>query len=661
MIIYMIEGEKTMEKKSFWYRLKDFFGFVKMSPYEKAFHRDANIRSTFFMALIIIVLESWMILRFIKKYVLTGQYATAELFFKYSRNYWLLLLIGVFMLIYSILYTGNNISRSPYISIGLTVMFTGVCMYFGWKVSESDFSKGRMIICFLTMVLYAACLLIWRPYISIIMLSVIGIAYINYLDTYGVDLEGNAKNVLEADQINYATFFISLIAVVVSIYHQRHSEARKSAQLIKASITDDLTGIPNAVEFAQKAEILLKTTEPSKLIYLFFNIANFRTYNDHLGYEQGNALLKKLAEGFATVFENDIYGRMSDDHFMVLTRIDGFEDRIEQMRQILKKECTDELYLELKVGGYRPAENSNPRSDIDRARYAVHSISHHADKTYIEYDKKMHEEFHLRQHILNNIDKAIREDYIQVYYQPVVWSDDKKLCGCEALARWDDPEFGFLSPGAFIPILEECRQINKLDLCIYEKVCKNLREKLDQGEKIFPVSLNFSRLDFELMDAVSELERLVEKYRIPKEYLHVEITESALTDETNTLKTAIDTLHKKGYSIWLDDFGSGYSSLNVLKDYNFDVLKIDMVFLKNFEDEQVKGNARKIIGTILDLACALNMKTLTEGVESEEAARFLTEKGCGRLQGYFYGKPMAFEDIYKAINEGKLTISDEIL
>lgn len=657
----MIEGEKTMEKNCFGNRLKEFFGLGKMSPYEKAFHRDANIRSTFFMALIIIVLESWMIIRFIKKYVLTGQYATFELFFKYSKNYWLLLLIGVFMLVYSVLYTGNKISRSPFISIGLTVMFTGVCVYFGWKVSESDFSKGRMILCFLTMVLYAACLLIWRPYISIIMLSVIGIAYINYLDIYGVDLEGNHKGVLEADMINYATFFISLIAVVVSIYHQRHSEARKSAQLIKASITDDLTGIPNAREFAEQAEILVKTKGPDNLIYLFFNIANFRTYNDHMGYAKGNELLVKLAQGFAEVFKDDIYGRMSDDHFLVLTKTEGFEERIDRMRKILKKESTEELYLELKVGGYRPDGTSDPRSDIDRARYAVHSISHHADKNYIEYDNKMHEEFNLRQYILNNIDKAIREDYIQVYYQPVVWSDDKKLCGCEALARWNDPKFGFLSPGKFIPILEECRQINKLDLCIYEKVCQNMREKLDKGEKIFPVSLNFSRLDFELMDAVSELEKLVDKYQIPKEYLHVEITESALTDETNILKTAMASLHEKGYSIWLDDFGSGYSSLNVLKDYDFDVLKIDMVFLKNFEDDRIKENACKIIGTILNLAQALNMKTLTEGVESEEAAKFLTEKGCGRLQGYFYGKPMRFEEIYNMIGSGKLDISSEIL
>ncbi len=650
-----------MEKNCFGNRLKEFFGLGKMPPYEKAFHRDANIRSTFFMALIIIVLESWMIIRFIKKYVLTGQYATFELFFKYSKNYWLLLLIGVFMLVYSVLYTGNKISRSPFISNGLTVMFTGVCVYFGWKVSESDFSKGRMILCFLTMVLYAACLLIWRPYISIIMLSVIGIAYINYLDIYGVDLEGNHKGVLEADMINYATFFISLIAVVVSIYHQRHSEARKSAQLIKASITDDLTGIPNAREFAEQAEILVKTKGPDNLIYLFFNIANFRTYNDHMGYARGNELLVKLAQGFAEVFKDDIYGRMSDDHFLVLTKTEGFEERIDRMRNILKKESTEELYLELKVGGYRPDGTTDPRSDIDRARYAVHSISHHADKNYIEYDNKMHEEFNLRQYILNNIDKAIREDYIQVYYQPVVWSDDKKLCGCEALARWNDPQFGFLSPGKFIPILEECRQINKLDLCIYEKVCMNLREKLEKGEKIFPVSLNFSRLDFELMDAVSELERLVDKYQIPKEYLHVEITESALTDETNTLKTAMASLHEKGYSIWLDDFGSGYSSLNVLKDYDFDVLKIDMVFLKNFEDDRIKDNACKIIGTILDLAQALNMKTLTEGVESEEAAKFLTEKGCGRLQGYFYGKPMRFEEIYNMIGSGKLDISSEIL
>ena len=151
------------------------------------------------------------------------------------------------------------------------------------------------------------------------------------------------------------------------------------------------------------------------------------------------------------------------------------------------------------------------------------------------------------------------------------------------------------------------------------------------------------------MDAVGELETLVEKYQVPKEYLHVEITESALTNDVEGLKKAIDLLHQKGYMVWLDDFGAGYSSLNVLKDFRFDLLKIDMEFLKCFD---VNKNTRKIVETIIELADKLEMKTLAEGVEDQSAAEFLKEAGCGRQQGYHYGKPMPYEEILARLKDG---------
>ena len=216
----------------------------------------------------------------------------------------------------------------------------------------------------------------------------------------------------------------------------------------------------------------------------------------------------------------------------------------------------------------------------------------------------------------------------------------------------------FLSPGKFIPVLEECRQIHKLDKCVYEIVCRKMRECLDKNLPVFPTSLNFSRLDFELMDAVGELEKLVEKYQIPRKYLHVEITESALSDDVSRLQKSMRILREKGYSIWLDDFGSGYSSMNVLKDYKFDLLKIDMVFLKNFTGNE---NAHKIIKSILDLAKDLGMMTLTEGVETQEAVDFLQSAGCGRLQGYFYGKPMTYDEIYAKLQDGTYKLAEEFI
>ncbi|MCR5739892.1 MAG: EAL domain-containing protein [Lachnospiraceae bacterium] len=644
-------------------KIKKFFGFNKLSEYEKAFHREANVRSTLYMSAIIIILEIWMLVRFVKKHVLTGQFNTVELFFKYSKNYWILLFVGVIMLVYSLLYLNRKIKRSGRVSLFLNMIFTGICLYFGWMVSVSDYTKGRMVLCFLTMVLYVACLLIWKPYISMIMLTAIAWGFIYYLDQFVYDNDGNLIGVLEADKINYATFFISLITVVVSIYHQRQSEARKSAKLLSSAVTDELTGISNFKGFADEAEKRLSVAGKESLIYLFINIENFKLYNNHMGYAKGNELLIRIADGISQVFKGDVFARQSDDHFVILTADEGHKERIAKLQEIIARDTPDEMYLKLKVGSFKPdSKITDPRLEVDRARYACNAISNQADRNYAEYDQKMQDKFRLRNHIINTIDKAVSEGYIKVYYQPVVWSSDKKLCGCEALARWIDPTYGFLSPGTFIPVLEECRQIDKLDLCIYETVCRDLRKKLDEGEKIFPVSLNFSRLDFELMDVTARLEELVTKYDIPREYLHVEITESALTDDTYGLKRSMDVLHEKGYSLWLDDFGSGYSSLNVLKDFNFDVLKIDMVFLKNFGEEGYEENtenSKKIICTVIDLADNLGMRTLTEGVENEACAEFLTKVGCDRLQGYYYSKPVPLEDIYKMIDEGKFVISDE--
>ena len=177
-------------------------------------------------------------------------------------------------------------------------------------------------------------------------------------------------------------------------------------------------------------------------------------------------------------------------------------------------------------------------------------------------------------------------------------------------------------------------------------VCKDFRDGLNKGLPIAPVSINFSRLDFELMDVPTKLEEITHEYGISREYIHVEITESALAGDDGLVSDAIDKLHGFGYSVWLDDFGSGYSSLNVLKDYQFDMMKIDMKFLDGFN---MDNDAPVILDTIIKLADNLKMMSLTEGVETAEIADFLTKAGCGRLQGYFFAKPMPLQEFREAI------------
>ena len=270
----------------------------------------------------------------------------------------------------------------------------------------------------------------------------------------------------------------------------------------------------------------------------------------------------------------------------------------------------------------------------------------------------MHDGFHLMQYVIHNIDKAVEEGWVRPFYQPVVWSKDGTLCGVEALARWVDPTRGLLPPGKFVPTLESTKLVHKLDAAILVSVCRDIRRSLDAGLPTVPVSINFSRLDFELMDVVGLLEENVAKYNVPKNFLHVEITESALADDEGLLAEKIRALKAKGFALWLDDFGSGYSSLNVLKDFDFDVMKIDMKFLVGFENN---AKAAPLLEAVISMATRLGMRTLTEGVETKLECDFLADAHCERLQGYFFGKPISYEDLYGRIENKELVVSEELL
>ncbi|MBQ1727185.1 MAG: EAL domain-containing protein, partial [Treponema sp.] len=236
-----------------------------------------------------------------------------------------------------------------------------------------------------------------------------------------------------------------------------------------------------------------------------------------------------------------------------------------------------------------------------------------------------------------------------------VWAADGKLCGAEALARWDDPDFGFLQPGAFISILEEYHLIHKLDMAVLEIVCRDLREAMDKGLRVFPISINFSRLDFELLNLADELDSCMERYGIDKGLIHVEVTESMLGEGNAKLTGMLNNLSERGYSLWLDDFGSGYSGLNVLKDYSFDMMKIDMNFLSKFSENK---KSQPILTSIVGLAEKIGMKTLSEGVETNEAYDFLRSIGCQRLQGYLFGKPMLKSELVEKIHNGTYVVSE---
>ncbi len=239
------------------------------------------------------------------------------------------------------------------------------------------------------------------------------------------------------------------------------------------------------------------------------------------------------------------------------------------------------------------------------------------------------------QFIVDNFDSALASGAIRAYYQPVIRTLTEKICSVEALARWQDPVMGLLSPFLFINVLEKYRLIHKLDLYILENICVTYNEMKEKGLPLHPFSINLSRLDFDEIDMLKAISDILRKYNVPSKAIHIEITESVMLDNTAYFRRIFDSFHDAGFAIFMDDFGSGYSSLNVLKDYSFDVLKIDMRFLSD-----IGSRSKKILASVVNMAKAIGIHTLAEGVETKEQKTFLRNIGCEMLQGYYYAKPM---------------------
>ena len=587
-------------------------------------------------------------------------------------------------IIFASIYRYKGGKRASLSSVLVISLFAFVCLMFGIMVSYGDFVsvktvkdaagnviympdgsgnvmyENKQIICFLMFMIYIGCLLIWNPLTSLGILGTLSLGF--YFAIKGAANLGQ-RRFPEGDEVNYLTFFISLTMVCISIFNQRISEANKDEALEELATKDKITGLLSFEYFILLAKEKTQKEElgDGKGVYLFFNITSFKIYNDKKGFAEGNVFLRETGEILTDAFGSDaLISRQADDHFVVFTRNDEtIPKKISKVDEMVNAK-DPEVRLGIKAGAYSTTiPDEKPRICVDKARYAYHSLKNSKGALLFQYyDEEMHDNFLMTQYIVTHIDEAVANGYIKPYYQPVVWSKGRTLCGVEALARWIDPRYGFLSPGKFIPALENAQQVYKLDKEVLRLVCQDIRRNLDSGLPVLPVSINFSRADFGVIDIVEVVNSIVDEYQVPHELLHVEITESALTNEVDLLKNTINRLHENGFATWLDDFGSGYSSFNVLKDYDFDVLKLDMAFLSGFNGNE---KAKALIRSVINMANQIGMKTLCEGVETKEQAEFLEEACCGRLQGYLYGKPLSYDELLGKIKQGEYNISRELI
>lgn len=238
------------------------------------------------------------------------------------------------------------------------------------------------------------------------------------------------------------------------------------------------------------------------------------------------------------------------------------------------------------------------------------------------------------------LDEAILHGNIQVYYQPIVRTLTEQVAGVEALVRWMNADGTMISPGRFLPALEQAGKIYELDCAVLDEICRMLHERIKAGRAVVPVSINLSWRDFSRGDALGFFEQTLSEYDIPRKLIRIELGERALVEDADELKVAIENFRAKGYQVWLDDFGSEYSSLHTLKDFDVDVIKLDMRFLSAFTEK-----AKRIVTAVVNMAKTLGVRTLAEGAERAEHVLFLHEIGCEMVQGYYYGSPMPIEKL----------------
>lgn len=413
---------------------------------------------------------------------------------------------------------------------------------------------------------------------------------------------------------------------------------------LEAPRIDAATGLLSKEAFFDEAAAYLRHSGARDVSIVCFDVDHFKLFNDLHGLDCGDELLRYLGRALALRFSPDEaqpLARLAADTFALCAT--GIRPEcVERILVDISSECPNGIDAIVRAGVYRIEDPASPVSIMcDRAVIALRTVKGSYFDRVALYDPGMREALVLEREVVAGIESALREDRIELFLQPKCNIRTGKIVGAEALARWRHPERGIVAPGEFIPLIERNGLVRSLDLRVWEKTAAWIRGLIDEGVQPVPVSVNVSRADIYLVDVAAELHALVERYGIDPSLIEVEITESAYSERPDRIVAAFDALAERGFTVLMDDFGSGYSSLNMLRDINVNVLKIDMRFLDR-DDRRSKD----IMESVIRMARWLDLPVIAEGVETREQVNFLLDVGCSYAQGYYYARPMeaaAFE------------------
>lgn len=459
-------------------------------------------------------------------------------------------------------------------------------------------------------------------------------------ETYYFDIEYRK---LFDKKNQYIGFFLNLIDNT-----EKHFAFEKERYL---ATHDSLTGLYNKNYFAVKAAELLKATPDEDWLLLSSNVKDFKLINDLFGFKKGNEVLKMEADLIKELCgEGIVYGRIGGDKFAACMPKARFKEQ-DYMNaiQTLGRAINNDLYhLHIYVGVYEITDRNEDISVMcDKANLAIKTLNENYDRSIAYYSETLLNDTIEEKQLVGDFDKALAEKQFCMYLQPQMTSEGKVL-GAEALVRWQHPKRGLIFPGEFIEVFEKTGLIYRLDMFVWELAVQKLAEWQKDGRSDLYISVNISTKDFYYMNVYETITKLVEKYGIIPSTLKLEITETAIMTGTAGELEIIERFRKYGFDVEIDDFGSGYSSLNTLKDMDVDVLKIDMGFLRTTRPDRFE-RSMSIINTIISLTRTLGLSVVTEGVETREQVDKLTQMGCGVYQGYYFSKPIPvkqFEETY---------------
>ena len=404
---------------------------------------------------------------------------------------------------------------------------------------------------------------------------------------------------------------------------------------------DKLTGLYDGVTFCRMVKNAVAEDNEKKYALILFDIEKFKIVNELYGFDFADEVLEFIAFNMRNIFKETgaVICHFMSDFFGIFTEYDSEEDLIEMVKQISSKTSLyKNVPVSLSFGIHKIRDRSlSPRLICDYANMAKKTVKGNRIVNYAFYTEKIKNRILEDKYIENEMEYALKNGQFSMYLQPKYNISTSEIIGAEALVRWVHPKKGLIMPDKFIPLFEKNGFIVNLDKYIWEQACIEIRKWIESGQTPVPISVNVSRVNVGNPKLIEILDSLVEKYKIDKKYLELEITETVYYDDQKHLIETLNQLKKADYTLLMDDFGSGFSSLNMLKNTPFDILKIDRNFLN---ETMITDKGKKIILHTISLSNDIGINTVAEGVETKEQAEYLLECGCNVAQGYYYSKPV---------------------